>query len=368
MIKVLIVDDSPTTREYLQHIMEADENISVTGAAKDGKEALELVEKLHPDLVTMDIQMPRMDGYEATRKIMERYPVPIVIVSACLIPEEVENTFRAIKAGAVAVVEKPKGPGHPDAEMMAEKLVQTVKLMSEVRVVRRFTPQQRQKTRMPLSEYGKQNGNSLSLSDKILSLSKSLKNGAAPVLNVDIVAIGASTGGPPVIRTILSRLNADFPVPILVVQHIAQGFLQGMTEWLSKETILPVRIPEHGEIAGKGHVYFAPDAFHMGINANREIILSRNFPQDSLQPSVAHLFQSVADAFGKRSVGVLLTGMGKDGASELRMMKEKGAVTVAQNKETSIVHGMPGEAVNLGAAGYILSPEEIAALLNRIRS
>ncbi|OQX22034.1 MAG: chemotaxis response regulator protein-glutamate methylesterase [Desulfobacteraceae bacterium IS3] len=368
MIKVLIVDDSPTTLEYLQHIMEADKNISVIGTAKDGKEAVESVQKLHPDLVTMDIQMPRMDGYEATQKIMEQYPVPIVIVSACLIPEEVENTFRAIKAGAVAVVEKPRGPGHPDAELMAEKLLQTVKLMSEVRVVRRFRRKEMPKNRMQHSEYGKQNENSLSVSDKFPGSSEFPKTGSLNILNTDIVAIGASTGGPPIIRTILSNLKADFPVPILVVQHIARGFLRGLTDWLSKEISLPVRIPEHGETVRKGHVYFAPDDYHIGITRHGEIVLSRKFPADSLQPSVSHLFQSVAEAFGKRSVGILLTGMGKDGASELRIMREKGAVTVAQNKETSIVHGMPGEAINLGAAGYILSPEEIAALLNRIRS
>jgi len=344
MIRVLIVDDSPVSREYLKHIFSTDENISVVGVAKDGKEAVSLVQIIRPDVVTMDIQMPRMDGYEATRRIMEVYPVPIVVVSTSMIPEQVENTFRAIKAGAVAAVEKPRGPGHPDSERMAAKVLQTVRLMSEVKVVRRFASG----NRMPES-----------VSEKFKADIRQ---------DIKIAAIGASTGGPPVLRTVLSNLTEGFSIPILVVQHIAPGFLQGMVEWLGKETWLNVKISEHGERVRGGYVYFAPDGYHLGISGKGEIHLSGDAPINGLQPSVSYLFRSVADSFGPRALGVILTGMGKDGASELKIMRDKGAITVAQSKESSVVHGMPGEAIRLEAAEHILSPEDIADFLSKVRS
>lgn len=339
MIRVLIVDDSSVSREYLKHILGEDKNIRVAGIAKDGKEAVSLVEMMRPDVVTMDIQMPRMDGYEATRRIMEVHPVPIVVVSTSMIPEEVENTFRAIKAGAVAAVEKPRGPGHPDSERMAAKVVQTVKLMSEVKVVRRLA----NKTSDPVS-----------VSEKIRTDIRQ---------DIRIAAIGASTGGPPVLRTIFSNLAEGFSVPILVVQHIAAGFLQGMVEWLGKETPLHVKISEQGERVRGGYVYFAPDGYHLGISGKGELHLSEEGPINGIQPSVSYLFRSVADSFGSKSLGIILTGMGKDGASELKIMRDKGAVTIAQNKESSVVHGMPGEAIRLEAAEHILSPEDIAEFL-----
>ncbi len=345
MIRVLIVDDSPVSREYLKHILGTDENINVVGVAKDGKEAVSLVQIIRPDVVTMDIQMPRMDGYEATRRIMEVYPVPIVVVSTSMIPEQVENTFRAIKAGAVAAVEKPRGPGHPDSGRMAAKVIQTVRLMSEVKVVRRFA-----------------SGNRISVP---ASVSEKFK--ADIRQDIRIAAIGASTGGPPVLRTILANLDEGFSVPILVVQHIAPGFLQGMVEWLGKETPLRVKISEHGEQVQGGYVYFAPDGYHLGISGKGEIHLSEDAPINGLQPSVSYLFRSVADSFGSKALGVILTGMGKDGASELKIMRDKGAVTVAQSKESSVVHGMPGEAIRLEAAELIMSPEDIAELLSKVR-
>ncbi|HHC24719.1 MAG TPA: chemotaxis-specific protein-glutamate methyltransferase CheB [Desulfobacterales bacterium] len=357
MIKVLIVDDSPTIQEYLRHIISMDEELEVAGMARDGDEAVRLVQKTHPDVVTMDIQMPRMDGYEATRKIMEVHPVPIVVISSTLDPEQVSDTFRAIRAGAVAALEKPKGPGHPESDRMAAKIVQTVKLMSEVRVVKRFSPANRRTDR--------KSGASRDIPSKCVSVcpDKSGKVRDIRPREVKVVAIGASTGGPPVIRTILSNLPENFPVPILLVQHIAPGFLQGMVEWLDKESALSLQISNHGERIRAGHAYFAPDGYHTGISRTGEILLSRNSPVNGLRPSVSHLFQSVAEAFGRRAAGVLLTGMGKDGAPELKLMREAGAVTIAQNKESSVVHGMPGEAIKLEAAKHILSPEEIADFL-----
>lgn len=356
MIKVLIVDDSPTIREYLRHIISTDEELKVVGVARDGDEAVRLVQETNPDVVTMDIQMPRMDGYEATRKIMEVHPVPIVVISSTLDPEQVSDTFRAIKAGAVAAMEKPRGPGHPESDRMVAKIIQTVKLMSEVRVVKRFRTATRRTDQRVVRELPK----SVSACP---DRSGGIRNIRPLSREVKVVAIGASTGGPPVIRTILSTLPEDFPVPILLVQHIAPGFLQGMVDWLNKETALSVQISKHGERVRAGHVYFAPDGYHTGISRIGEILLSKDSPVNGLRPSVSHLFQSVAGTFGKRAAGVLLTGMGKDGASELKQMREAGAITIAQDKESSVVHGMPGEAIKLDAVEHVLSPQGIADFL-----
>jgi len=379
-IKVLIVDDSPTIREYLNYIISTDHDIKVVGTARDGKEAVDLVQQTNPDVVTMDIHMPRMDGYEATRKIMEIHPVPIVIISS-KIPEDIENTFRAIKAGAVAVLEKPGGPGHPEAEYMAAKILQTIKLMSEIRVVRRLI--NRRKNRISsMQQVGsglrpeptqlQQVGSGLRpeptqrLEPTSYEEKTRLFQNAAYLIQV--VAIGASTGGPPVIRTILCNLTKGFPFTLLFVQHIASGFLKGMVAWLKKETGggLPIQIASNGDRALPGHVYFAPDDFQMGITGSGEIVLSKNSHENGLRPSVSYLFRSAVNAYGNRSAGILLTGMGRDGAAELKIMKEKGAVTIAQDRESSVIYGMPGEAVKIDAATHILSPEKIAEFLNII--
>jgi len=310
--------------------------------AQDGVEGLAKLEAEHPDLIVLDLMMPKMDGYEATRQIMQKHAVPIVIVSAGLNTKDVTNSFRAMQAGAVAALKKPQGPGHLESEGITAKLVQTVKLMSEVKVVRRIPQYQKTET-------------SARLPSKV-------EVRRLPA-RIEIVAIGVSTGGPPVIRTILSKLTKNFPVPILIVQHIAAGFLQGMVEWLDKETPLSVQIPKNGDRARSGNVYFAPEGYHMGITGGGEIVFSSAAPKNGVKPSVSYLFRSVTRAFGEKAVGVILTGMGKDGVLELKEMKDRGAITVAQDKESSIIHGMPGDAIKIGAATHVLSPEEIAAFL-----
>jgi len=345
MIKVLVVEDSSVARELLIHILSSNPEIQVIGTANNGIEALDFLARKKPDLIIMDINMPKMDGFEATRRIMETNPVPIVIVSASWDTKEIETTFRAMEVGAVSVLEKPRGISHPDYENMAKELVQTVKVMSEVRVVRRWarlretettpaTPRQVELKRTPT--------------------------------NIKLVAIGASTGGPQVLRTILSKLPEDFSVPVLIVQHIASGFLAGLVEWLAQTTSLSVHIAVHGERLLPGRAYFAPDDFQIKVERGGQIDLNKDEPERGLRPSISYLFRSVANIFGKNAVGVLLTGMGKDGTEELKLMKEKGAVTIAQDKETSVVYGMPGEAIKLDAATYVLPPDRIAATLGKL--
>jgi len=343
MTKVLIVEDSLVVREFLTYILSSDPEIDVIGAAKSGEEALEFLERKKPDVITMDINMPKMDGFEATRIIMETHPTPIVIVSASWDPKEVEKTFRATEAGAVAALEKPRGIGHANYENTARELVQTVKAMSEVKVVRRWKRNREARAATPGKMEGKQK-----------------------LADIKLVAMGASTGGPPVLQDILSSLSKDFPVPVLMVQHIAAGFLPGLADWLTRTTGFPVQIAVHGEDVLPGRGYIAPDDLQMGIKSYYRIALDEDNSGNGLRPSISYLFSSVADAFGENAVGVLLTGMGKDGAKELKLMKEKGAITIAQDEESSVIHGMPGEAIRLGATMHVLPPDRIAATLEAL--
>jgi len=342
MIKVLIVDDSVVVQEFLRHILVSDPAIEVVGIANNGEEAIELVGQKKPDVITMDIHMPKMDGFETTRQIMETQPTPIVIVSALSRVKEAAYTFRLLEAGALTVVLRPPAFDTPGNKAAAEELILTVKLMSEVKVVRRcISPKCRNSMAAPVKT-------------------------PKAVSGIQLIAIGASAGGPQALQRLLSRLPREFPVPVLIVQHIATGFVEGFADWLGGSILLPVHLAVRGEKPLPGHCYLAPDNFHMGLGADLNIVLSSEEPQNGSQPSVAYLFHSVAGVLGPHAVGVLLTGMGRDGASELKEMKDKGAVTFVQNEESCVVFGMPGEAVKLDAATYMLSPEEIADSLTAL--
>jgi two-component system chemotaxis response regulator CheB len=346
MIKALIVDDSKVIQEFLAHLLSSDPDIRVVGFAGSGSEAIELVRMKKPNVITMDIHMPGMDGYEATRTIMGTYPTPIVVVSGSSGKKEVALTFRALEAGALAVVIRPPGFEHPQFAASRKELIQTVKLMSEVKVVKRFP-------------------RSIKEEIKPVRLVQTYEN---DIKRIKVIAIGASTGGPMALQVILSLLPRDLPVPVLIVQHIAKGFVKGFKEWLSATSGIKLKIAEDGEPILAGIGYIAPDNFHMGISRGSKIELSNQPPENGLKPSASYLFRSVAQNIGPNALGVLLTGMGKDGADELKAMKDKGALTLVQNEESSVVFGMPGEALSIGAADQALSPEKIAEILAKAGS
>ncbi|MCG3147878.1 MAG: Chemotaxis response regulator protein-glutamate methylesterase [Verrucomicrobiae bacterium] len=335
-INVLVVEDSPVVQMLMKHLLDSDPQLHVMGTANNGQEAVDFVAGQKPDVILMDVHMPKMDGYEATRRIMETQPVPIVISSATMTNQEVGATFHALEAGAVAFIEKPVGLGGANFDQMVQKLLQTVKLMAEVKVVKRWGRQPRVE---PFRPVGK------------------------PSAAIRVIAIGASTGGPPVIQSILAGVPKDLPVPVLIVQHIAAGFLQGMVDWLKQTTGFPVHMAAHGKEALPGCAYLAPDGWQMGLGSNGRILLSNAPPENGLRPAVSYLLRSVAQTCGPNAVGVLLTGMGTDGAEELKLLKDQGAITIAQDAETAVVHGMPGAAIRLGAATYILPANRIAAAL-----
>jgi two-component system chemotaxis response regulator CheB len=342
-ISVLVADDSKVARLLLVHILESDPRICVAAVVNDGQAALDFLQDHKPDVVLMDLYMPGLDGFETTRRIMETVPVPIVICTANTDTREIAFSFRALEAGAVACLEKPVSPENPAYAEQAAHLLQTVRLMSEVKVVRRWP-----RSRRAASADG----------SKPVSAQAEQASSAAR-----FIGMGASTGGPPVLQTILAGLDKDFPIPILIVQHIAHGFLPGLVEWLNQTTAWQVHIAAHGMVPLPGHAYLAPDEFHMGIASSGRIVLSREGPIGGLRPSVAFLFRTLAEVCGAQVVGVLLTGMGRDGAAELKLMRDAGAETIAQSKETSVIHGMPGEAIAMGAAVHVLGTEQIAGAL-----
>lgn len=337
---MLAVDDSAVAREYLVYLLGQDPALEVVGVARDGVEAVQQAERLRPGVIVMDVHMPRMDGYEATRQIMERVPTPIVIVTASGSRRDVAATMDALKAGALTVLEKPLGFVHPGYEESARHLVETVKAMAEVKVVRRWPRRDRSEQPPPLS--------------------------AGPGQKIRIVAMAASTGGPPVVSEILAQLRRDLAVPVLLVQHIARGFVEGLAEWLGLQTELRVKLAVAGEPVTSGTVYIAPDGHHMAITTHGRIQLAAELSGDGFCPSASRLFDSVAEAYGPAAMGVLLTGMGRDGAEGLLRLRQAGGVTIAQDEPSSVIFGMPGEAIRLGAAAYVLAPEDIARAIRSV--
>jgi two-component system chemotaxis response regulator CheB len=340
MIRVLVVDDSPSVRELLAYILGSDPEIEIVGRAADGEDAVRMTQAYRPDVITMDLHMPNMNGLDATRKIMQTCPTPIVIVSGSEDRGEIGASFRAIEAGALVVVQRPLGPGNPGHNETSKTLVKTVKSMAEVKVVRRWAR------------------------DAVRAKDRVTERAAQPQRpRRKLVVLGASTGGPAVLREILAELPADYALPIVIVQHMSSGFVKGFADWLSSATPISVGIAEHDAPLSDGCAFLAPDGYHAGITEDLRICLTRGQPEYGMCPSVSHLFRSVGKTLSPSTAAVLLTGMGKDGALELRRLKESGALTIVQDRATSAVYGMPGEAIKLDAARLILEPAEIGKTL-----
>lgn len=344
MIRVLIVDDSKIERDLLTRIINSDEQLQVIGAVGDGKSAIQAVKQYKPDVVTMNIHIPKMDGIEATREMMMSSPVPIIMIANNYDSEDVEYSFKAIEAGALIVVKKPVPFNHPDHKREANILIKYIKLMSEIRVIRRYH-------QVPIKA-----------AQSVIQKVENAENGM-----IRVIAIGGSTGGTAVIGKILSGLPKDFSIPILIVQHMSVGFTKCFCTWLSSTSGYAVTIAQNGEILMPGKAYLAPDDFHMTVTSGQHIQLLNEEAENGLRPSVNYLFESVAEQYGSSALGILLTGMGSDGAAGLLKMKNRGAMTVAQDSESSVVYGMPGEAVKKGAVQYSLDPDRMIELIKGLK-
>lgn len=339
-MRVLIVDDSVVTRMLLRAVLEG-EGYQVREAGS-GQQALQILLVYTPDIVTMDVHMPGMDGYETTERILEQHALPVVVLTASANPYASATAMRALEAGALAVLEKPSSPGAPDFNERIGDLLRTLRSMAQVKIVRRqrkaAEPQHRRR----------------------LSPAPCLAGGTAPQL----VAIAASAGGPVALKSILQALSVVPPWALVLVQHITPGFLQSFRDWLATLTDLPIAIAEDGQILAPGTLYLAPDGTHLGFAADLRVALDDGPLEEHIRPSANYLFRSVAKRFGRRAIGIQLSGMGRDGAQGLFELSRTGALTIAQEPGSAVIDSMPQAAIGLQAARQVLAPEGIAVLLN----
>ena len=340
MIRVLIVDDSTPVALLLEAVLHRQPGVAVVGRAGNGAEALVLTRRLRPDVITMDLNMPGMGGIEAIQRIMEELPTPIVVVSTAA----EADSFRALEVGAVAVFGGPPTPGHPRAESMARELAELLHAMAGIKLI----------TRRPAGP------------TTMAGLTQPMEIEADPADLPRLVAMAASTGGPQALATVLRELPASFPLPILVVQHISPGFVNGMVEWLDENIPLQARVAREGEQIRPGCVLVAPDDRHLIVEQFGTKLVARlrqGEPISRHRPSATPLFASVAQALGRRAIGLVLTGMGSDGASGLAELCRAGALTIAQEPRSCVIDSMPQAAIDAGAVSEIVPLSQIARRL-----
>jgi two-component system chemotaxis response regulator CheB len=334
-VRVLVVDDSPIARALFCSLLKTEPGISVIGTAENGKDAVEKTVSLKPDVVLMDIQMPVMDGLEATKAIMAAAPCPIIIVSSIADRKNAHSVFSAMSAGALDMLEKPKSDS--DWSDLTGILIRKVRLFSGVRPPDRNTI----RIEKPLPRIQPEQE-----------------------LGYQLVAMGASTGGPSVIRDILASLPGSFPVGIVIVQHLPKGFVSVEAEWLQGETELNVRQAVDGELIKPSTAYLAPEGRHLQVRAGGILELADSRRETGRHcPSIDHFFHSVARTYGSGAIGVLLTGMGNDGAEGLKALREAGGYAIVQEKGSCAVFGMPKAALEMGVDAMVMSPYLIGQTL-----
>lgn len=347
MVKVLIVDDSAFMRNTLSSMISSDPDIEVIGIARDGVEAIEKVASLKPDIVTLDVEMPRMNGLEALKEIMDKYPVPVLMVSS-LTNEGALVTLEALDLGAVDFIPKNLSDLSINIVKIRDTLINKIKIFSKIRLPRR---------RAALSP------KPISMPEKTQQYTSSRR--------VAIVAIGSSTGGPKALQTIISCIPKNYPVPIVIAQHMPAAFTGPFAERLNQLSDIHVKEAENGETITRGVIYIAPGGGHMGLVRKKITETSISILGDNgkyiYKPSVDFLMQSTVESFSGNVLGVILTGLGNDGEEGMRQIKNKGGRTIAESEETCIVYGMPRSVINAGIADKIVPLNEIAGeLINAV--
>ena len=341
--RVLLVDDSLLILAILKRMLASVPDIQVVGTATNGREALDMIPSVQPDVICTDLHMPVMDGLEFTRAVMQRFPRPILVLSVSVQKEQTSNIFQLLEAGAIDILAKPRGTAVAGSELDARELVSKIKILAGVVVIRK-------RGKEPYA-IAPPSGNNQPLIE------------AVPPR---IIGIGASTGGPQAFQEILSNLPANLTVPVLCVQHISDGFMRGMVDWLSKKCPLKIVTAETGILPQAGTVYFPRDDSHLIVDSQGRLECSNALRYDGHRPSISVTFNSLARVYGKGAAGVLLTGMGRDGVDGMRAIAQAGGATIAQDEESSIVFGMPREAIAANAARYVLPLPKIAPALLKL--
>ncbi|WP_240772864.1 chemotaxis-specific protein-glutamate methyltransferase CheB [Phragmitibacter flavus] len=349
IISVMIVEDSRVVREFLECIIERDPRLKVVASVGTGEEALRVIRHAVPDVISMDIRLPGMNGLELTKRIMTEQPTPIVVVSSEVEDEELKISMNALRAGALAVVQKPVGVSHADYEKVAQSLCTRLAIMSEVRVIR-----QRVSLRSEAVDVSLSAGLVKRMEDRVM------------VRRPAILGLVASTGGPSALVKVLNDLMANFPVPVVLVQHITPGFMRGFVKWLNEVVAQEVLEAEEGQRMEAGKVYVAPAECHLAMSERGVLRLDGSAMVSMQKPSGTVLFRSMAKVYGAEACGVLLTGMGEDGALGMRDIHEAGGLTIAEHASTAVVYGMPAAAVELGAVSEVLPLTQIGGRLNEV--
>lgn len=337
MIRVLLVEDSVTQREILRRLLNDDGAFAVIAEARNGREAVELAARCRPDVILMDIHMPDMNGVEATREIMQHSPTPIVVASATLKKHEIDLGLAALQAGAVSVIGKPEGAALLHLREIAPQLRDELLWASQARVLRNPAPQAPRRPR-PMPDL------------------------PARPRDIEVIGLCASTGGPPALLEILQAVPRPYPLPVLLVQHISHGFEEGFARWLSQSSGQPVALAAQRQPLEPG-VWIAPGGRHLALGSRTLMELLPRQPGDVHCPSGNPLFESLALHVGPGAAGIVLTGMGDDGARGLLSLKQAGGLTVIQDEASSLIWGMPKAAQQLNAAVQEATPAEIAQLL-----
>lgn len=359
-IRVLVVEDSPVIQQLLSHVIGADPRLEVAGIASSGEQALRMIERTAPDVVSLDIRLPGIDGFEVTSRIMRQTPLPIVVVASDV--RDLDIPMRALQAGALAVVEKPGSMARADYQTVAHHLCTQLVIMSQVKVIRHRITARAVRAATGMAAEAAPDGRLADgrLPDEAVTADGRLRRFRA-------VGLVASTGGPAALAKILRDLPADFPLPVFVVQHMGAPFMAGFANWLGTVSALPVRLGEAGETPRPGTVYVAPGDRHLLVDG-ATLRLSADPMVCGQRPSGEVLFQSMARAYGASGIGVLLTGMGEDGARGLVDMHNSGAYTIAEHASTAVIHSMPGTAVRLGGAVEELPLDRVAGRLLQLTS
>lgn len=349
-IRVLIVEDSTTSRALLVALFTEAPEFEVVGEAANGAEAIEKTIELSPDLVIMDVYMPVVDGVDATKEIMREAPTPIVMVSASASTSDVSLGLSATQAGALVLLEKPHNPGAASYKDECAHLLATAKAMAHVKVVRRWGTEHIARAQ-----------------DRWMSTPpRPASKEAAVSQRARLIAIGTSTGGPAALHRILIDLPRDIDVPIVIVQHMALGFIDGLAKWLTANVGLKVVVAAEGDQLVRGTVYLAGHDRHLGVNPGGRVTLSDTSPLAGFRPSADYLFDSCARSYGSGLIAVVLTGMGHDGVAGLQTVHQRGGRVLAQDQHSSVVFGMAKEAIDSGVVDEILPLEAIGRRLSEL--